>query len=137
MTRGQVRNNTKFPRIFPLHYRRFSVSKESEKLQPDFILSGSILSSIILTKKIDNIKLEFLTTSIKLQKKIYTYMSASFGNRHLLLIFVSYFLGFQLMYSGAALRESTAAHPEHAKRSLLLCCAAGIFLKIAWRNIVL
>ena len=32
MTRGQVRNNTKFPRIFPLHYRRFSVSKESEKL---------------------------------------------------------------------------------------------------------
>jgi hypothetical protein len=54
-------------------------------------------------------------------------MSASFGNRHLL-IFVSYFLGFQLMYSGALLRESTAAHPEHAaKRSLLLCCAAGIF----------
>ena len=49
-------------------------------------------------------------------------MSASFDNRHLLIL-VSYFLGFQLMYSGAALRESTAAHPEQAaKRSLLLCC---------------
>ena len=69
------------------------LSLRNQKSFSQILYSLAVFYLVSFNKKIDSLKLEFLTKSIQLQKKIYTYMSASFGNRHLLIL-VSYFLGF-------------------------------------------
>ena len=137
MTRGQVRNNTKFPRIFPLHYRRFSVSKESEKLQPDFYIVWQYSIWYHFNKKIDSIKLEFLYEKYQITKEN-LYLHVCFVRQS---PFIDSSQLFPRLLADVQWRRTTRKYSStpRARQEIFVTVlpAAGIFLEIAWRKIVL